>query len=442
MESVGPVVSAALLITANTVGAGCLVLPELAVEPGLGPTTLLFVAAYILNVISGGLWADVAITTHQRRTLSSSSPPTSLNDFATLNFESSWAGYGVAVISLFVNSCVMAFDLNRFGSVLGSSYGGVWEAPAISITMAALVVTAMTTLSSRQLSLACSVCVMVLFASFGALLGPGLLAVPTNDVASVFTTPGTAPDVWSAAVSIFPIILMSGIFQNIIPVVVQQLQYDRTKSMTAIVVGSMIPLIMYVAWCYTCLGGGMVDPSMVDGGGGMLTIFSMATLVGSSLCTGMSLAEEFHTILVVQPSDDEEDDSIPPNVYNNNQQRVDHDVAATMTTDTTFSLPTVLPSVGIPLLAALVGGNDGLTGALAMAGSLGSPLLYGFLPALMAWRQRQPMSLLSSSSSEPSLPPQPYMIPSLTLPALGVLSTVFVGQDMLSRFNDLMTFAS
>ena len=436
-----PIVSCALLITGNTVGAGCLVLPELAVGPGLLNITILYILAYLCNVISGCILADVAITQKERMTSSSISPsaalPTSLNDFATMNFESSIAGNVVASISLFVNSCVMAFDLNRFGSVLGSSNGtGGLDGNMISAIIATMIVTAMTTLSSNQLSIACSVCVTALFLSFGSVLLPGLVAVP-NDVWSVFNVPGTSPDAWSAASSTFPIILMSMVFQNIIPVVVKQLHYDRTKSMTAITVGSMIPLIMYVAWCYTCLGGGVdLNVGACCSGSPLLTIFSLATLTGSSLCTGMSLAEEFNTILGTDPSSSSSSNVIPDSRSSNHQSELDS------VTDTRFSLQTVVPSVAIPLVAALVFGNDndgsGLTGALAIAGSLGSPLLYGFLPALMAWRQRQQGQDVASSSTSS----QQYMIPSSTLPALGFLSTIFVGQEVLSRFNDFLSFAT
>jgi hypothetical protein len=208
---------------------------------------------------------------------------------------------------------------------------------------------------------------------------------------------------------------------------------------------------MYVAWCYTCLGGG-IDLNLnaaaccTSSSNPLLTIFSIATLIGSSLCTGMSLAEEYNTILATtDASSSLSSSSSSSNVIPNgltNQSDMDRGV---MPEETRFSLETAIPSVTLPLIAAVVFGsndndNNGLTSALAIAGSLGSPLLYGFLPAVMAWRQRQSEPEVSSSSSFSS-PPQ-YMIPSVTLPALGFLSTIFVGQEMLSRFTDLIAFAS
>ena len=95
-----------------------------------------------------------------------------------------------------------------------------------------------------------------------------------------------------------------------------------------------------------------------------------------------------------------------------------------------------LASVSVPLVAALVlGGEGGLTGALSVAGSFGSPVLYGVIPALMAWRQRQDQPLRQTQQTQ-------YLVPSATLPLLAVLSTGFVGQEMVSRMGELVAFVS
>ena len=96
-----------------------------------------------------------------------------------------------------------------------------------------------------------------LFSSFLALLLPSL--EHCSGVMDVFFTPGTAsaPDVLSGALSItIPLILSNLIYQNIVPSVTKLLDFDRKKSTIAIALGSFIPLIMYVAWCYAVLGGG------------------------------------------------------------------------------------------------------------------------------------------------------------------------------------------
>jgi tyrosine-specific transport protein len=241
---------------------------------------------------------------------------------------------------------------------------------------------------------------------------------------SVLTVPGVSFDLWSSISATFPIILMSMVFQNIVPVVVKQLQYNRNKSFAAITLGSFIPLSMYTAWCYTCLGGGIDMNSCSP----LITIFSIATLAGSSICTSMSLAEEFDTIIVSSSSSiNDKNQSEEPSITNSNSG---------------FNIQTVVPSMLVPLLAALTFGDDGgLTSALAIAGSFGSPILYGFIPALMAWRQRNDHTNIGTYVSQPQQRQQ-YLIPSSTLPLLGILSTGFVGQEILSRFGDFMAVAT
>jgi tyrosine-specific transport protein len=407
--TVGPVLSAALLITGNTVGAGCLVLPELAAGPGLAAVSGMYLAAWALNLLTGLVLAEVALAQHERA--EGHTIPSSFQDFAAANLESPMAAHVVASLSLFINACVLAFDFSRAG-VFGAGLG--LDAPTVSLASAAVVATALTTLSTPQFSLLCNVGVAALFTSFGGLLLPGLAAVP--DAAAVWAVPGTAVDLVSSMSATFPIILMSMVFQNIVPVVVKFLNYDRSKSVAAITLGSLIPLGMYVAWCFACLGGG-IDTA---GGAPLVTLFSVATLAGSSLCTSMSLAEEVTTVLRCCNV------SLP------------HSEASPQA-DGAVAPMAALPAVALPLVAALVlEGDDGLTVALAIAGSFGSPVLYGLIPALMAWRQRQ----MSPEEEEGRRPPRQYLIPSATLPVLGALSTGFVGQELWARLGEVVAVAS
>jgi hypothetical protein len=95
-------------------------------------------------------------------------------------------------------------------------------------------------------------------------------------------------------------------------------------------------------------------------------------------------------------------------------------------------------AVSVPLAAALVFGDTehGLTGALSLAGSFGSPILYGAIPALMAYRQRQALVPPPSQPSPLSPPPQ-HLVSSSALPVLGLLSTAFVGQEAMARLGAL-----
>jgi tyrosine-specific transport protein len=184
------------------------------------------------------------------------------------------------------------------------------------------------------------------------------------------------------------------------------------------VLGSFIPLGMYIAWVYACLGGGIDTNISMDNGwaGAVMTIFSVATLCGSCIGGGLSLMEEWTNLV-----------GKPPKVAT-----VDTEMAARQTPNVKQSLPTALLSVSMPLTAALyfsMTGGD-MTAALSIAGGVGSPLLYGVIPALMAWNQRQ--AAVSSSTTTTTTTRTP-LVPTAGLGALGLLSSGFVGEEVMQR---------
>ena len=165
----------------------------------------------------------------------------------------------------------------------------------------------------------------------------------------------------------------------VVPSVTKMLDYDRTKTTAALTLGTLIPLTMYLAWTLASLGGSLgLDPTI-------LSIFTVATLLGSSIGGSMSLTEEWKKIL---QSDAE-----------------------------TVPLLAMVASVAGPVaLVTSLPGHD-WTDALSLAGGIGSPLLYGVIPALLAWNQRK-----SSSSSSSWIP----------VGALGMLATGYVGEEVVS----------
>jgi amino acid permease len=483
-SSILPVVSAALLITGNTVGAGCLVLPEVAVGPGLAAVTCMLAVAWGLNLVSGLVLAEVAIVQYeQKRSLGHSSRtsdtmepptdihdededmddvPTSFQDFAAANLNSPLAATAVSALSLFVNACVAAFDFGRMGIVLSSLSDGLLvpnhsgEQQVLAVVWAAAVATALATLSNKHITVVCNVCVAALFVSFGSLLIPGLAHVAQHteaastlwsmaSLSSAFSLDSSGATATAAAAQAFPIVLMSLVYQNIVPVVVKLLHYQRGPTVAALSLGSAIPMLMYTAWCYASLGGG-IDGGLGSSGGdssSLWTVFSMATLGASSLCTGLSMTEEVGTFWTSSASP-------PPPVHSSTAPP--RSSFQPVTTESPVSIGTAAASPGlskssaallavsVPLVAALVFGDTehGLTGALSLAGSFGSPILYGAIPALMAYRQRQALIAPSLLQPRPLSTPQPqHLVSSSALPVLGLLSTAFVGQEAMARLGAL-----
>lgn len=363
------VVSASLLITANTVGVGATILPDVAAGPGMAMSTALLTGIYGINLISGLLLAEVGIRQHEA---SGGDVPSSFKEFAEVTLQSSVAANMVAVTSMFINSCVLAFSLNRSGELAASHLPDILNlAEGLDPTMcsasaACAVVALVASQTNQSLSRVTSAAVAVLFASFAGLLLPGLASV--QDPVGTFFAPGTSSsgDIGFALTTTAPIFLTTMIYQNIVPSVTKLLNYDRTSTTAAITLGSMVPLVMYSSFNLAVLGGG-IDASVASSSP-LMTIFATAALVGSCITIVMSLSEEFE------------------NVFFKNTEKVS---AEQQTQEgTTFSLPTVLLAMVAPLVGgAILDGSD-VTASLDLAGSYGSPLLYGILPVVMAYMQR------------------------------------------------------
>ena len=376
-EFLFPVLSTALLITSNTVGASMLVLPELAAAPGMAISTAVLVAAYLLNWMSGLCIAQVAIQQYED---SGQEVPSSFKEFAQ---EAQWmesASTVVSGISIFVNALVLAFDTTKAGQVLqgivstgttGSTDGMSVSAMTMTMAWTVLMLGIVSTQSLTRLSQIASLLVVGVFVSFAGILLPGLAQVA--DPMAVLTSgplPGQELHVLDSVLHMAPVFVTTLVYQNIVPTVTRLLGYDRTKVVTAISLGSFVPLCIYVAWCVAVLGGGIggATTSSAAGGGALFALFSMVTVAGSSMGALMSLAEEFETLLLSNAN---------PETGTSSEAKGD-----------TFSWP----SVALPSLLALGTCQffaDDISGALKVAGSFGSPLLYGLIPVAMAYSQQQ-----------------------------------------------------
>jgi len=415
------VLSAASLVTGSTVGASMLVLPSLAVGPGFAASSGLFLGMYMLVLTSGLIIADVAIHQHE----SGYDVPSSFQEFAEANLEGDGdneSSFGIAkcvsIIPVLVNSLVLIFDISKageLGSSLLSPFLGAVDPVLAAVGFVSILGAALSSFSGEKLSAVASMCVTVLLVAFGGLLLPGLAAV--QDPMGTLVAPGLDGDQWLAsALAAAPIVLTALQFQNVVPSIAKILKYDRQKTVAAIALGSATPLAMYTAWCFAVLAGGMEN--IAGGAGGpLMTVFAAATLFGSSIGSSMGMAEEVETF--VSKSNVDESSG----------------TAETPKQGDVFSLPAVALSLAVPMagVTALSITHGDASGALAIAGSFGSPILYGIIPAMMAMNQRKK----AAGEAKPILVPGGLA----SIGALGLASAVYVGEGFASRVAEVLTVA-
>lgn len=401
-----PVFTASLMVTGNTVGAGMLVLPEVVAGPGPMLSFSVMIGCWAMCLLSGLTIAQVAIQEYES---SGTEVPSSFKEFAEATLPS--AANLVSGTSVFINTLVVAFDMFKAGQIGASMLPSSLSVDGMSLSYvyAGLLVCLVSTQSLKNLSQVASVLVMGLFATFASLLLPGLANV--LDPASVLTLPPQLPaeEIGDGTLLMTPVVLSMMVFQNIVPTITRLLEYDRSKVVTALTIGSFIPLLMYTGWAVTVLGGG-IDISSAAGPslGFLLTCFSVATVAGSTLGSSMSLSEEFEILLGSFAKDEEKSDK---NI------------------DSTFSLPSVALPVGIGLMVAQLFSSN-INECLKIAGAFGSPMLYGLIPVTMALMQQQQANKDFGNAEISSIIPGG----SVGLGALTVASTALIGTELVQSF--------
>lgn len=366
---------------------------------------MIMIAGYVINLFSGLLIAEVAINQYEA---SSCDVPSSFKEFADVNLKSNSAGTFVAIISVFVNMCVLSFDFVRGGQLmtenqqLGSILAPIFGADILSTptaehcgaaVAAAAIMTLVGTQSSDVLSKIASICCVTLFISFAGLVGPGLVSI--HDPAAAFMAPGTfpigSPDFSSSLSALIPIALMTLIYQNIIPTITKMLNYDRTQVVSAIALGSCFPMLMFISFCFTEIGGGGAASALSTGGMFMAGI-RMSSLVGSAMAGTLSIGQELDIFLGSDKSAKKSNKSSPFNDDDVELLDVVGSEESCLTDGAkghTLTMSSVALSAIPPLLAGIIfSGGEGFVGALSLSGSYGTPILYGFVPILLAFNQR------------------------------------------------------
>jgi len=376
-ENIGAILSCSLLVTGNTVGAGTMVLPDVASGPGMFPSLLVFIGLYVINVLSGIIIGEVSIQQYEK---SSESSASSFKALAEGMFNSKMGGIAIAWVSIIINWCVLAFDLKRGGTLAipclayCNSFFSNLDPNFVVGGLATFLIGVVFAQSEKELSNIASKAGTVLSASFVAVLVSGMLGMQENPI----FIPGTESNMFSAVCYAAPIFLTAMIYQNIVPTVAKLVNYDRFKLNTSLVLGSGLPLVMYVGYCLASLGGGIsLDASSSMFGAFVpicLNTFFYSAVVASTITCSISLAEEFQSLL--------------GNSDNNTSDSTNEDNSLPSSeSDVSNKLQSTVYAIFPPFLAGvLFSHSDTFNDALSIAGSFFSPFLYGILPVLLAMK--------------------------------------------------------
>lgn len=166
---------------------------------------------------------------------------------------------------------------------------------------------------------------------------------------------------WDAIGVMVPVAFVSCVYHNIVTSVTMRLEGDRAKIRRAIIFGSGLPVAMFVLYDAVMLAAG----SASDGGGGggasatAVALFSALAIATSFVGFVEGLTEMFADVRQTVGNGWQNTGRVP-------------DFVATL----------------VPPIALAASSPDVFFKALDVAGTYGIAVLFGLLPAAMAWRNR------------------------------------------------------
>lgn len=285
----GSVLGSTALVAGTTIGAGILALPTFTLSAGVVPSTTILIVVWIYTLFSGLLIAEVILSAMRLEGLAS------IGFLAVVEKTLGKTGARIASIAyLFMHYALLVAYITQGGEILISALMKFWGVsqvlpPWLGTTTFTVFFGGMMYLGrERWIQKVNSAFMgMILISFFGLLwLGGG----------QVQSTQLLFQD-WSAVGSGVSAMFVALFYHNVIPIVVTQLEGDTAKIRQAIIMGSGIPLLMFLAWNAVILGSisphllgsnSVFDPLQVLRAGGagewlgvLVTVFSELAIVTS-----------------------------------------------------------------------------------------------------------------------------------------------------------------
>ena len=354
--------SSTTLVAGTTVGAGILALPAMTHPAGVLPSTIMLVVVWLYVLVAALLLAEVNVFCMRQ------SGQTSIG---LLSMVESTLGKSVANVAggayLFLHYALLVAYIAQGGEIITSALAHNpwfplpnWLGPVLfALVFGGLLYWG----RERLVAKLNSTFVAIVILTFGV-----LLVLSSSQV-----DPGQfIHQNWPAISPAVSVMLVALFYHNIVPVVTTQLEGDLSKIRQSIVVGSVIPLLMFLIWNAVILGSisglaegsEIFDPLAVLRNNTDLPALSIVVSVFSEFAIATSFIGFTYGLLdffkdVLQVGDLTSDNRLP-----------------------VFSL-IFLPSVGLSTLNPHI-----FFAALDYAGAFSISILGGILPAVMAWKLR------------------------------------------------------
>lgn len=386
----GSVLGAVALITGSTVGAGMLALPAATAGGGFLPSAGVMTISWALLTLESLLIAEVNMNVMKTRRARGEDPNSvvSLSQMAGETLGPTGAKINTFVYLFLAYTLLVAY-VSKGGELLNLLSAETLPAN-LSGALFGLALGGMVTFAStKAVDVTNRVLTGGLVVLFGGLVFGGAQIAQWDTL--------LLQQDWGQAWGALPIVFLSLVFHDLVPVLCKYLGYDKSRIRAALVLGGAIPLGMFLAWDAVALAmvpgaaevvkaGGTIDPLRVlietQGSyvGTGLEVFSLLAIVTSFIGTALGLTGYMLSEIKGWQDKLSEGQGLQ-NLIPGDLSQMDENARKALA----MSLVLIPPSA-----AACINPNLFFT-ATQIAGAYGMTLLYGIMPPLMAWCIRHPI---------------------------------------------------
>jgi tyrosine-specific transport protein len=404
----GSVLGSTALVAGTTIGAGILALPAVTLSSGVVPSTALLIAVWVYTLVSGLLIAEVTLNAMRL----AGKPSVGLLAIV----EQTLGKLGARIAGgayLFMHYALLVAYITQGGDILVAAMEKVCGFQNVLPTWVGT--TTFTLLFGGIMYLGRERFIQQLNSAFVAIVLVSFLGLLLLAGGQVKSAQILFQD-WTALGGSVSVMCVALFYHNIVPVVVTQLEGDVQKIRQSIIIGSIIPLMMFLAWNAVILGSmspdmlkiatgsDVFDPLQILRAGGagewlgvLVSIFSEFAIVTSFIGFVYGLLDFFKDISPIT------------------QGGFSRLPLYSLVLFPPMSLGTLNPSI--------------FFNAIDYTGTLSVSILGGILPALMTWKQRQAQEL-SHNISQPLVPGGKVTLIVVIAVALGLIA-----RQVLSLYN-------
>ncbi|MCC5600778.1 amino acid permease [Nostoc favosum] len=379
----GSVLGSTALIAGTTVGAGILALPAVTLPSGIVPSTSGLIAVWLYALVSGLLVAEVTLNT-----MRTEGHP-SIGFLAVVEKILGKVGGRLAGGAyLFMHYALLVAYIAQGGEILGAATAKIWS---VQILPTWVGTTTFTLLFGGIMYLGREKFIEKLNSAFVGIVIVSFLGLLLLAGGHIQSTQLLFQN-WSALGSAISVMSVALFFQNVVPLVVTQLEGDARKIRQSIFIGSVIPLIMFLAWNAVILGS--ISPDMLHGTSNGKSVFDPLQILraggaGEWLAVLVSIFSEFAIAT-----------SFIGFVYG--LLDLFKDIFLIAQGKLFSRLPLYSLVLFPPMTLGTLNPSIFFT-ALDYTGTFSISVLGGIIPALMSWKQRQEQEN-SDSINQPLVP--------------------------------------